>query len=421
MAYDLDKHIVDHAILGITSGGGGAVTGTGTAGVLPIWLAGGVTLGDSHISDRFDANRYFTLDVNSGGRTNLSAFGPGGLSFVTDANGIGVDGPSINFQAGPSTSGEGGFITFQPGGTASGTVGHVTFIDAGNGGAYLYLYGGTATDAGQVGLAAGNAVGSSNAGVFTLASGNADDNGNGGNFEILCGDGGSVSGSGGGMSINSGGSNAAGDGGPFNMSSGNAGGVGDGGAYFMQAGSGGSTSGNGGNYTMAAGGATDGLGGFFLATAGDSVNNTGGAFELHAGVGYNGLGGGFSLTAGNGDLGGGSFAFIAGNGLAGDTNGGDVDFQIGLPSGAGNPGRYRFLNSSSVRGRFDFESLTGNRIFTFPDATGTIMLLPSSPATYTESNVTTDRSYDADATSLNELADIVGTLLADLRAQGIIA
>lgn len=44
----------------------------------------------------------------------------------------------------------------------------------------------------------------------------------------------------------------------------------------------------------------------------------------------------------------------------------------------------------------------------------------SSPATYTPSNVTTDRTYDANATTLDELADIVGTLIADLKLTGII-
>lgn len=39
---------------------------------------------------------------------------------------------------------------------------------------------------------------------------------------------------------------------------------------------------------------------------------------------------------------------------------------------------------------------------------------------YSESNVTTDRTYDANLTSLNEIADVLGTLLADLRAKGVI-
>jgi hypothetical protein len=38
---------------------------------------------------------------------------------------------------------------------------------------------------------------------------------------------------------------------------------------------------------------------------------------------------------------------------------------------------------------------------------------------YTASNVTTDRSFDADSTTVAELADVVGTLLSDLAAIGI--
>jgi hypothetical protein len=41
-------------------------------------------------------------------------------------------------------------------------------------------------------------------------------------------------------------------------------------------------------------------------------------------------------------------------------------------------------------------------------------------ATYTESNVTADRSYDANATTLDEIADVLGTLIADLRAVGVV-
>lgn len=41
--------------------------------------------------------------------------------------------------------------------------------------------------------------------------------------------------------------------------------------------------------------------------------------------------------------------------------------------------------------------------------------------TYAASNVTTDRTYDADTVAVAELADIVGTLIADLRTLGIVA
>jgi hypothetical protein len=46
--------------------------------------------------------------------------------------------------------------------------------------------------------------------------------------------------------------------------------------------------------------------------------------------------------------------------------------------------------------------------------------IPASPATYTPTNVTTDRSYDADSTTTAELADVLGTLIADLQSIGLI-
>ena len=40
--------------------------------------------------------------------------------------------------------------------------------------------------------------------------------------------------------------------------------------------------------------------------------------------------------------------------------------------------------------------------------------------TYTITNLTTDKSYDANATSTDELADVLGTLIADLKSLGLI-
>ena len=40
---------------------------------------------------------------------------------------------------------------------------------------------------------------------------------------------------------------------------------------------------------------------------------------------------------------------------------------------------------------------------------------------YTVTNVTTDRSYNADAVTLDEIADVLGTLIADLKAYGLLA
>ena len=42
-------------------------------------------------------------------------------------------------------------------------------------------------------------------------------------------------------------------------------------------------------------------------------------------------------------------------------------------------------------------------------------------AAYTPSNVSADRAYDADTVAIAELADVVGTLIADLQATGLIA
>lgn len=42
------------------------------------------------------------------------------------------------------------------------------------------------------------------------------------------------------------------------------------------------------------------------------------------------------------------------------------------------------------------------------------------PAAYTPTNVTTDRAYDANLSSLDEIADVLGTLISDLQSLGLI-
>ena len=42
------------------------------------------------------------------------------------------------------------------------------------------------------------------------------------------------------------------------------------------------------------------------------------------------------------------------------------------------------------------------------------------PGAYTTSNVSADRSFDADSTTLDEVADVLGTLIADLKTLGLI-
>jgi hypothetical protein len=46
---------------------------------------------------------------------------------------------------------------------------------------------------------------------------------------------------------------------------------------------------------------------------------------------------------------------------------------------------------------------------------------PAAPATYTPSNVSADRAFDANSTTVDEIADVLGTLIADLKLTGLVA
>ena len=65
---------------------------------------------------------------------------------------------------------------------------------------------------------------------------------------------------------------------------------------------------------------------------------------------------------------------------------------------------------------------TDTEVFSLWNGTAwrTYALIPTSPQTYAASNVTTDRTYDADTVVVAELADIVGTLIVDLRTIGLV-
>lgn len=49
------------------------------------------------------------------------------------------------------------------------------------------------------------------------------------------------------------------------------------------------------------------------------------------------------------------------------------------------------------------------------------LTIPLGTTAYTPTNVTTDRSYNANATTTDELADVLGTLIADLQGKGLIS
>ena len=47
-------------------------------------------------------------------------------------------------------------------------------------------------------------------------------------------------------------------------------------------------------------------------------------------------------------------------------------------------------------------------------------LQPAAPLVYTVANYVTDRSYDANSYTMDELADVLGTLISDLQTRGVI-
>lgn len=80
------------------------------------------------------------------------------------------------------------------------------------------------------------------------------------------------------------------------------------------------------------------------------------------------------------------------------------------------------ITTGTARKRILFADATGGLTSgKIPIATtnGRLVDLTASSA-YTPTNVTTDRSYDANATTLDEVADVLGTLIADLQAKGIL-
>jgi len=74
-------------------------------------------------------------------------------------------------------------------------------------------------------------------------------------------------------------------------------------------------------------------------------------------------------------------------------------------------GTYQSVGQYIVNGAFVDESFVPKLYVDQLFATG---------QTYTVSNATLDRTFDADSTTLNELADIVGTLITDLKTVNII-
>jgi hypothetical protein len=81
------------------------------------------------------------------------------------------------------------------------------------------------------------------------------------------------------------------------------------------------------------------------------------------------------------------------------------------------------LGSSNATSDFRIQESGGNIVFRV-DGAERIGFFNTAPtgqsAAYTPSNVTAVRAYDANATSIDELADVLGTLIADLKLTGLL-
>jgi hypothetical protein len=92
----------------------------------------------------------------------------------------------------------------------------------------------------------------------------------------------------------------------------------------------------------------------------------------------------------------------------------DALFLVG-PEGGGSEGDVVIVTNDNAGAFERILTLRSGGAWAFGAAT-----TPAVPATYTVTNHVTDRAYDANATTADELADVLGTLIADLRAKGIV-
>jgi hypothetical protein len=119
----------------------------------------------------------------------------------------------------------------------------------------------------------------------------------------------------------------------------------------------------------------------------------------------------------------GALAQIGNGGFAGgggDFTGSANGTFIGLNTASGFTGNIIDIQVAGVT----FIKVTNSKAITIGSSASTLGFFGQTPAVrpsaYTASNVTTDRSYDADATSIDEIADVLGTLITDLKNLGLL-
>ncbi|MCP4204210.1 MAG: hypothetical protein GY769_20025 [bacterium] len=219
-----------------------------------------------------------------------------------------------------------------------------------------------------------------------------------------------------------------------------AGSGGSGGTLSVVGGTGGT--GSGANLGGDGGGSTHtgGTGG----TSATGQGGDGGLVQMRGGVGavvlaagtFGGSGGDANVIGG---IGGASAAALAGReggfatlqggaggantGGTGTSGAGGAIIVVGGAAGADNGGTGAAGGDVAIRGGAGTGAAADGDITIGDFNTNGIGFFGATPvgqsSAYTPTNVTTDRSFDANSTSLNELADVVGTMIADLQATGL--
>jgi len=260
-------------------------------------------------------------------------------------------------------------------------------------------------------LNTGSTLGNAHGAGMTFSPGPVDANGtgDGANIQMQAGQGGGIGGNGGELSLTGGEAEANGfPGGPVAITGGNTIGSGTGGEINLMGGNGGNT-GNGGEVTLI-GGTAGGLGytgggngGSMTLGGGDAPNPSGNGGDIsfqggkQSGTGSpTGRGGNIQFTsgyAGGGNIFGSSALFGGGtltsagsikltagtvNGIAGIANGGNISLEAGQSHavGGGLQGVIEFTDAGSGKNAiFGTSLLNFDRIFAFPDTSGTFGLL----------------------------------------------
>ncbi len=85
--------------------------------------------------------------------------------------------------------------------------------------------------------------------------------------------------------------------------------------------------------------------------------------------------------------------------------------------------QFAFNSGESFETVLDYTAATQDNIATLQDASGTIAYLSDFQTgyVYSNTNIGFDRSYDADNTTLDEIADVLGTLINDLKTTNILS